>query len=106
MAARRTSVFRWGAWFGVAGLVLLASTCTEDPVRLPDSGGLLLGGNGFGGATLSPPLALTNGQWADHQIPLPFDPTLAGLRLYTQAAMGKPSGIELLNALDITVGLQ
>ncbi|HED67025.1 MAG TPA: hypothetical protein ENJ09_15895 [Planctomycetes bacterium] len=86
-------------WIFVASQPLVPGTMTP-------YGELLVGLNGFGGQTIFTSLSYTNGQWAEHHIALPFDPTLAGMRLYTQGAMGKPSGIELLNALDLTVGLQ
>jgi hypothetical protein len=59
----------------------------------------------MGELLVRPPLRFHLGT-QQHAIPIPADPRLIGTRLYLQAATLEPTGWQLTNALDVTIGAQ
>lgn len=82
---------------------IYGATTPLDPGLMTRSGELLIALPPLGGQTVFHSNALTNGQWATHAIPLPYSLSLLGLSVYTQAAIFKPTGVELLNAIDLVL---
>ena len=93
-----------GSYFGppIQTMLFGATGKLTPPVSTP-YGELLITLTGFGGATIFKSLEMTNGQYAQHDNPIPFDPAFLGATVETQAALFKPSGVELTNAMTLLV---
>ena len=68
-------------------------------------GELLVAISGFGGQTLFTHFATTSFSIAIHDIPLPYDVALIGLKAYVQGGIFKPSGLELGYAIELTLSI-
>jgi hypothetical protein len=100
----------WTAYIGnnLGGPMLTTIYVASAPLDpgLPTAyGELLIGLSGLGGQTLYRTNAYTNFGIATHTIPLPYDPALIGVELYTQAAIFEPTGPLLLNAIDLVLSI-
>ncbi len=92
-----------GSYLGVIPTTITGSTTPIAGVNTK-FGELLIGVGA--GQVLFTDQVTSNGQWSTHAIDIPFDGSFLGLTIYTQAAMWKPTGIELVTAMDITIGLE
>jgi hypothetical protein len=97
-----------GAWFhaqvdlrttgNTSALVVYSPRATSNP--LPGAGGTIL--SGLGDSNL---LALQDGPIARWSVPIPNDPSLAGIEVATQALhIGGGGGVALSNAMDLVFG--
>ncbi len=93
-----------GGYLGLPVLTTIYGTTAPLDPGLPTSyGELLIALPPLGGQTVFRNNVFTNGQWATHAIPLPYSLSLVGRSVYTQAAIFKPTGAELLNAIDLVL---
>jgi hypothetical protein len=101
----------WTAYIGnnlgppMLTTIFVASAPLDPPFVTP-YGEILIGMSGLGGGqTLYQSNAYTDVGIATHSIPLPYDLSLLGLPLYTQGAIFEPTGVLLLNAIDLVLSI-
>jgi len=82
---------------------IYAASAPLDPGLPTVFGELLIALTGLGGQTLFRSNACTNVGIATHSLPIPYDLSLLGAEVYTQAAIFEPTGTLLLNAIDLVI---